>query len=317
MSVHKRMMNVLSEVMAIEKNQKNSSQGFKFRGIDDVYNALHPLFAKHGILWAPRVLSSEYVERRTAKGGELTHCRLQVAYDVYAEDGTYMVVGPVMGEAMDSGDKASSKALSIAFKSAVFQTFVIPTDSDLDPDKDSYERVSYDRDGEATGYERSKPPADKKYTMKDYEDAGKPQPGAAHYSPPKEEPKQNERTTPDGKPSWASTVSDALKDAVEGDRARAEKILTTLFGKSSTQSCTTNELKNLSLFLRAYPKCGSSGTSTLTYFKEGMGFAEFPRLQDPELKKANAMIDAGGALPDARVQNDGRGNVNTEAPPPF
>lgn len=317
MSVHKRMIEVLADVCAIEKNQENAGQGFKFRGIDDVYNALHPLFAKHGILWAPRVVSSEYVERRTKSGGGLTHCRLSVIYDVSAADGTAMTVGPVMGEAMDSGDKASSKALSIAFKTAVFQTFVIPTQGDNDPDSVSYERVSYDRETPA------EKPVERQYTMKDYEDAGKPTPGAAHYVPPEETKSPKNETTPyderkgsDGKPHIGTTVSETLKTVVGGDKARAVKILTTLFGKSSTQQCTTRELDVLALFLRAYPNCGKSGTATVSYFKEGMGFSEFPDLTNAQIKKANDMIDAGGALPDNKVKVDGQ-RVTTEAPPPF
>lgn len=314
------MIGVLADICAIGKNQRNTQQNFKFRGIDDVYNELHPLFAKHGLMWCPRVLTSEYVERRTKNDGQATHCRLSVAYDIWAEDGTHMEVGPVMGEAMDSGDKASSKAHSIAFKSALFQTYCIPTDGDNDPDRTSYERVSYEKELPPHN------PADDahRYTMKDYEDAGKPRPGAAHYVPPNETPAPKPETMPfderkdasTGKPYIGATVSETLKRLVGGDKARAAKILTTLFGKSSTQQCTTRELDILALFLRAYPSCGSSGTSTVAYIKDGMGFPRFPDLNDMELKKANAMIDAGGALPDHKVKvNEQR--VTTEAPPPF
>lgn len=123
----------------IAKDQVNQGQRFKFRGIDDVYNALAPLLAKHKLIVLPRVTSREATQRESKGGGVLFHTVLGVEYDfVSAEDGSKHTVA-VVGEAMDSGDKSISKALSIAYKYAAFQAFCIPTEGDHDPDAQTHE----------------------------------------------------------------------------------------------------------------------------------------------------------------------------------
>lgn len=133
------VMSDLSKV-GIGKDQKNAAQGFKFRGIDGVYNALAPLLSKHGLVILPRVIERVATERQSAKGGALFHTVLAVEFDFVAvADGSKHTVGPIYGEAMDSGDKSVSKALSIAYKYAAFQAFCIPTEGDNDPDATVHE----------------------------------------------------------------------------------------------------------------------------------------------------------------------------------
>lgn len=118
----------------ITKDRKNQQQGYAFRGIDDVYNALSPLLAKAGLCILPRVVSRECVERQTAKGGTLFYVTVEAEFDfVSAEDGSKHTV-KTFGEAMDSGDKATNKAMSAAYKYAAFQAFAIPTEGDNDAD---------------------------------------------------------------------------------------------------------------------------------------------------------------------------------------
>ena len=108
--------------------------GYNFRGIDDVYNTIAPLLSKHGLCILPRVLSRECVERVSQKGGALFYVTVDAEFDfVSAEDGTKHTV-KTFGEAMDSGDKATNKAMSAAYKYACFQAFSIPTESDNDAD---------------------------------------------------------------------------------------------------------------------------------------------------------------------------------------
>lgn len=118
----------------ITKDRKNQQQGYSFRGIDDVFNALSPLLAAHGLCILPRVVSRECIERQTMKGGTLFYVTVGVEFDfVCAEDGsTHMV--KTYGEAMDSADKATNKAMSAAYKYAAFQAFAIPTEGDNDAD---------------------------------------------------------------------------------------------------------------------------------------------------------------------------------------
>jgi hypothetical protein len=126
--------------VGITKDRTNSQgMGYKFRGIDDVYNSIAPLLAKHGLCILPRVLSRECVERVSQKGGALFYIIVEVEFDfVSAEDGSKHTV-KTFGEAMDSGDKGTNKAMSAAYKYAAFQAFSIPTEADNDSEAQTHE----------------------------------------------------------------------------------------------------------------------------------------------------------------------------------
>jgi hypothetical protein len=135
----------LSEVMkavgAIAKKDKNTAQGFNFRGIDSVVNAVSPALQKFGVVVVPSVEEYDYqtVEigrNRTAMG----HVRVKVTYTFIGVNGD-AIKATVVGEAMDSGDKATAKAMSVAFRTALLQSLSLPTD-EVDPDAHSYERSS-------------------------------------------------------------------------------------------------------------------------------------------------------------------------------
>ena len=125
----------------ITKDRRNQQQGYNFRGIDDVYNALSPLLAENGLCILPRILSRQCEERKTAKGGTLFYVTVDAEFDfVSSEDGSAHVVR-TFGEAMDSGDKATNKAMSAAYKYAAFQAFAIPTEGDHDADAQTHKVV--------------------------------------------------------------------------------------------------------------------------------------------------------------------------------
>lgn len=136
--IYSALAAVMSEIGAIEKGKTNSQQGFKYRGVDDVMNTLQPLLVKYKVFIAPEVLEQTREERTSTRGGTLIYSILKVKYTFYTDDGSY-VSAIVIGEGMDSGDKASNKALSIAFKYACFQIFCIPTEEMQDPDSESHE----------------------------------------------------------------------------------------------------------------------------------------------------------------------------------
>lgn len=122
--VHKEISKI-----GISKDQSNRQQGYKYRGIDDVYNALSPIMAKHGLLILPKCIDREIVERSTSKGGLLFYQRVTVDFDlIAAEDGSTHTIR-AYGEAMDSSDKSTNKAITSAYKYALFQIFCIPTES--------------------------------------------------------------------------------------------------------------------------------------------------------------------------------------------
>lgn len=128
--------------IGISKDRVNSQgSGYKFRGIDDVYNAISPLLAKHGLCILPRMLTRECTDRISAKGGNLFYVVVEAEFDfVSAEDGSKHTV-KTFGEAMDSGDKATNKAMSAAYKYAAFQAFAIPTAGDNDADAYTHDVV--------------------------------------------------------------------------------------------------------------------------------------------------------------------------------
>ena len=141
MKVYEKIAAVTAELskIGISKDSKNTSQGYAFRGIDAVYGALSPMLSKHGLCILPRVTDRQVIERQNRQGTALFYVTLTVEFDfVAAEDGSKHTVITV-GEAMDSGDKASNKAMSAAYKYAAFQAFCIPTEGDNDADSQTHE----------------------------------------------------------------------------------------------------------------------------------------------------------------------------------
>ena len=136
--IYEKISAIMADVGAISKDRKNTSQGYAFRGIDDFYNVLHPIMATHKVFSVPRVLETHHEERRSRKDNVLIYRIYTIEYIFYAEDGSH-VSAIVVGEGMDSGDKAGNKAMAVAHKYALIQVFAIPTESNDDPENDSPE----------------------------------------------------------------------------------------------------------------------------------------------------------------------------------
>jgi len=145
--IYKKMASVMQEIGPVTKDQKNIAQGFKFRGIDQFVNALHPALVKHGVFMAPRATSYtqelKEVQRSSGKNGIDKHVSIMMEYDFFAEDGSKVTIGPIPAEGLDSGDKATNKALSAALKYALIQTFAVPTEDMEEADKTSPEINSF------------------------------------------------------------------------------------------------------------------------------------------------------------------------------
>lgn len=144
-AIFKAIQAVMLEVEAIPKDRTNVGQGFKFRGIDDVYNSLHPLLAKHGVFSTSTILNRSYSESTSKSGTTMVERILSIRYRFYATDGSF-VETEVDGEAMDSGDKTSNKAMAVAHKYALMQLFCIPTADEKDTDLESPERATGSRE---------------------------------------------------------------------------------------------------------------------------------------------------------------------------
>lgn len=134
-AIYGAIAGVMKDIAAVGKDKEFKSKygGYKFRGIDDVMNALHPAMVKNKVFVVPVILEQTR-ESRTAQSGNIMVVSIcKIRYEFYGEDGS-CVSAIVIGEGMDTGDKATNKAMSIAFKYACFQVFCIPTEEMADPD---------------------------------------------------------------------------------------------------------------------------------------------------------------------------------------
>lgn len=144
-TIYQALAAVMSDVQAVGKKERNQAQGFQFRGIDAVVNAVGPVLRTHGVIVVPQLVSSDYStveigQKRTMMG----HARIVVRYEFFGPEGD-SITSTVAAEAMDSGDKATAKAMSVAFRTCLLQALCLPTD-EPDPDHDLFERSAAELD---------------------------------------------------------------------------------------------------------------------------------------------------------------------------
>lgn len=138
LTVHQALSKVMGDVQAVKKDSKNQAQKFNFRGIDAVMNAVGPALRKHGVVILPEDVDVHRTNGTTANGKQTAEVVVKVTYRVYGPSGD-SIHGKVAAEAMDFGDKAIAKAMSVAYRTFLLQALTIPTD-DPDPDSESFER---------------------------------------------------------------------------------------------------------------------------------------------------------------------------------
>lgn len=158
MKVHEALSAVMADVQAVGKTGRNESQGFSFRGVDATVNAVGPALRAHGVIVLPRVLGKTYQTFNTRNGALMHEAVLEVEFTFVGPEGDTLVCS-AMGESADSGDKATAKAHSVAFRTALLQALCIPTD-DPDPDGASYVRT-------AASAEPVRVPKEAKYAKQD------------------------------------------------------------------------------------------------------------------------------------------------------
>jgi len=135
--IYKAMCDILAEFPVVTKDRRNPSQGYAYRGIDDVYMAAHGLLAKHRVFPSPvRLTVTHMPAASTARGAEQVRCVVQGDLRFTHEDTSFVEVG-LIGEGIDTGDKAVMKAISNAIKYSYWNTFCVP--SDEKKDSDAYE----------------------------------------------------------------------------------------------------------------------------------------------------------------------------------
>ena len=138
-NIHTAMVAIAKEIASegIGKTRKNQQQHYNFRGVDEVMNAFAPILSKHNVFVRPSFSNRSMLERETKSGGALFYVTLEGTFTFTHEDASDIVVGPFFGEAMDSADKATNKAMAVAFKYAMFQTFCVPLEGVTGGDADA------------------------------------------------------------------------------------------------------------------------------------------------------------------------------------
>lgn len=137
--IYSLMSKVMEDVGAVKKGDRNDHQKFNFRGIDAVINAVSPALRRHGVVVTPHIIDYQYDTVQVGNPVKnMASVRVMVRYTFHAPDGSVIeTITP--GESFDSGDKATAKAMSVAFRTCLIQALCLPTD-ETDPDADSYER---------------------------------------------------------------------------------------------------------------------------------------------------------------------------------
>lgn len=141
-TVHEALAAVMGDVQAVRKGDRNSQQGYVFRGIDAVVNAVGPALRKHGVIVTPFKVDAHYRDVTTSTGKPSRECTVLATYRIYGPAGDF-IEAMAPGESMDFGDKGAPKAMSVAMRILLLQALCIPTD-DPDPDSQSYERAARD-----------------------------------------------------------------------------------------------------------------------------------------------------------------------------
>lgn len=133
LGIYKAIAGVIADIGAVGKDKVNKQQGFKYRSIDDVYSVLNPALAKNKVFILPEVLEENRAIRTNKNGTQMLCVVLKMKYTLFADDGSFIET-VLLGEAMDTGDKAINKAMAIAYKYLCFQIFCIPVEDMADPD---------------------------------------------------------------------------------------------------------------------------------------------------------------------------------------
>jgi hypothetical protein len=137
--IHAALIDAMREIAktGIAKTEKASLGGatVNYRGIEAAMNEMSVILIKCGITVTPSYSDLVMFERAKAEGKATRFATVKGAFTFTAAEDGSSVKCEAYGEAMDSGDKAVTKAQSVAFRTALFQQFVVPTMA-MDPEED-------------------------------------------------------------------------------------------------------------------------------------------------------------------------------------
>lgn len=137
LSLYRKLNKIMEEVGSLDKDKKNTTQGYEYLSESNVKHAIQPLLVKHGVLFKVDLVRS-YVDREltTKMGGTLIKTEAELKYTFIDCDSKEMLEGTFMGSGTDSGDKGIYKAITGAIKYILTSTFLIPTGDDPEDEKD-------------------------------------------------------------------------------------------------------------------------------------------------------------------------------------
>ena len=173
LGIYKAVAGVIADIGTVGKDKVNKQQGFKYRSVDDVYSVLNPALAKNKIFILPEILDQKREIRTNKNGTQITWVTLKIKYTLFADDGSFIET-VLLGEAMDTGDKAINKAMAIAYKYLCFQVVCIPVEDMDEPDAERPELQGESHKENRSGTQKS---------------------SAKKQEAPKEEPVQNNDTS--------------------------------------------------------------------------------------------------------------------------
>lgn len=294
--IHEAILQMMEEVGHIGKDNKNSQQNYNFRGIDQVYSAIQPLFIKFRVYPTCRLLDMQREQRDTRQGGSLQHSVLSLRYRfTCAVDGSFIETD-VIGEGMDSGDKASNKGMSVGYKYAIFQLLCIPTEA-VDPDSESPEPAAKGKNADCIGVPTSgatqakttfnddkkptTPKADVKVNGIDVEKA------RAHLT--------SLKAKPDDKALLAAFAK--LKEAEGGQGDAAPQAICELMSlyRKAMDECPAG-LERSAEFLRKVPACQGSKTKTAELDKELQKMWDDGLIGEMTYTRAKSVIEAAATF---------------------
>ncbi|MER7726426.1 ERF family protein [Streptomyces sp. NPDC096323] len=113
---------VMRDAMPVGKDQTNTHQNYKFRGIDDVMSAMAGPMRTHGVFILPSIAA-----QKQDRDGKITRTLIKMRYRIYGPAGDCLVA-EIPGEAFDTADKSMNKAQAAALKYLLFTLFMLPVD---------------------------------------------------------------------------------------------------------------------------------------------------------------------------------------------
>lgn len=128
------MQLVMKDVSYIQKDKKNSFQGYNYASEAIIKEKMNEAFVKHGIVWTYSVDSVQVTNGVTQKGETNYEAVIQCSYTFYDVDSGESLTSKSVGVGHDKGDKGVYKAITGALKYALTSTFLVATGDDAEND---------------------------------------------------------------------------------------------------------------------------------------------------------------------------------------